>query len=108
MLKLVLCSVIFSDVMMSLPNNGAGSNLFFGSVPGTTGQLTTNDEFYTWLNQSLLAVLYKDAQCGNGICESPEEVPGVGRFGWYLLCIYARISRNVFVGSLNLLWKIHV
>ncbi len=68
--------------MASLPNNGAGSSLFHGNVPGTTGQLTTSDEFYTWLSQNVIAVLYKDAQCGNRICESPEEVPGVGRFGW--------------------------
>jgi hypothetical protein len=68
--------------MADLPTNGAGSSIFHGSVPGTTGMLTRNDEFYTWLRESVLSVLYQDAECGNGICESPEEVPGVGRFGW--------------------------
>lgn len=67
--------------MQSLPVNGAGSSIFHGNTPGTTGILTTQDEFYAWL-EGVLGVLYKDAECGNGVCEAPEEVPGVGRFGW--------------------------
>ena len=68
--------------MASLPTNGAGSSIFHGSTPGTNGLLSTNDQFYSWLSQNVMGVLFKDAECGNGICESPEEVPGVGRFGW--------------------------
>ena len=81
---LCACSVIFSNIMSSLPTGGEGSSIFHGSDPGATGLLNTNEDFYTWLNQSVLATLYVDAVCGNNICESPEEVPGVGRFGWSL------------------------
>ena len=75
--------------MASLPTRGAGSSIFHGSVPGAIGLLDTNDDFYNWLNSTLLAVLYQDAVCGDGVCQSPEEVPGVGRFGW---CAVARRS----------------
>ena len=68
--------------MASLPTRGAGSSIFHGSVPGAIGLLDTNEDFCTWLNSTLLAVLYQDAVCGDGTCQSPEEVPGVGRFGW--------------------------
>ena len=76
-------SVIFSGIMASLPTGGAGSSIFHGSTPGTNGLLSSNDDFYNWLGQNVLSVLFQDAECGDGICESPEEVPGVGRFGWW-------------------------
>ena len=75
--------------MASLPTNGAGSSFAHGSTPGTNGLISSNDEFYGWLQQSVIGALFKDAQCGNRICESPEEVPGVGRFGWYVLLSFS-------------------
>jgi hypothetical protein len=69
--------------MASLPSNGAGSSFFNGGGPGSVGQLSTNEEFYAWLKSSVIDVLFQDAVCGDGVCDSPEEVPGVGRFGWY-------------------------
>ena len=32
----------------------------------------------------MLEIVWRqDAVCGDGVCSSPEETPGVGRFGWY-------------------------
>lgn len=75
-------SVILSNIMGSLPTISATS-FFNGGGPGSTGQLKTNADFYMWLNESVISLMFKDAICGDGICSSPEEVPGVGRFGWY-------------------------
>jgi hypothetical protein len=52
-------------------------------VSGAPGVLSSNEQFYSWINDNLISVIYKDAQCGNGICEFPEEVKGVGEYGWY-------------------------
>ena len=76
-----LVSVILSNVMGSLPVTQATS-FFNGGGPGSTGQLTTNDEFYSWLNDTVIRTMFQDAVCGDGVCSSPEEVPAVGRFGW--------------------------
>jgi hypothetical protein len=73
--------------MGSLPTLSATS-FFNGGGPGSTGQLTTNDDFYTWLNESIINHMFHDAVCGDGVCSSPEEVPGVGRFGW---CAFASL-----------------
>ncbi len=70
-------------MIASLPTNGQGFSVFKGGVPGAPGVLSSNEQFYSWLNDNLIGVIYKDAQCGNGICESPEEVKGVGEYGWY-------------------------
>jgi hypothetical protein len=67
--------------MGSLPIT-SGTSFFNGGGPGSTGQLTTNDDFYTWLNESIINLMFKDAVCGDRVCSSPEEFPGVGRFGW--------------------------
>ncbi len=75
-------SFLYSDIISSLPPNGRGYSFFQGDVPGAPGVLSTNEQFYSWLTDSLIGVIYKDAQCGNGICESPEEVKGVGDYGW--------------------------
>ena len=80
-LQLNSFSVITSAVMGSLPTISATS-FFNGGGPGSTGQLTTDSDFYTWFNETIIALMYQDAVCGDGVCSSPEEVPGVGRFGW--------------------------
>lgn len=82
-LTYLFCSFLYSDMIASLPTNGQGFSVFKGAVPGAPGVLSSNEQFYTWLNDNLIGVIYKDAQCGNGICEFPEEVKGVGEYGWY-------------------------
>jgi hypothetical protein len=68
--------------MALLPTNGAGASFFNNGGPGSVGQLSTNAEFYTWLKDSVIDILFQDSLCGDGVCNSPEEVAGVGRFGW--------------------------
>ena len=62
--------------------HGAGGP-FNGGGPGSTGLLSSNDEFFQWLNQSLISKVFVDAVCGDGHCDVPEETPAIGRFGWY-------------------------
>jgi hypothetical protein len=70
--------------MLSLPLSGSGlfSN---GGGPGSTGLLSSNENLLTWLGESVIPVLFQDAVCGDGKCESPEEEKGYGRFGWLVL-----------------------
>ncbi len=82
--KKFLGSVIMSNLMLSLPLSGSGlfSN---GGGPGSTGLLSSNENFLTWLGESVIPVIFQDAVCGDGKCESPEEEMGYGRFGWFVL-----------------------
>ncbi|CAI6000572.1 unnamed protein product, partial [Closterium sp. NIES-65] len=43
--------------------------------------MNSPDDFYTWLNDSIIQVVWKDPPCGNGICERPLEFEAFGRFG---------------------------
>ena len=67
--------------MGSLPVQG-GASFFNGGGAGSTGRLTTSADFYGWLNGSIINTLFQDAVCGDGVCNTPEEVAAVGRFGW--------------------------
>ncbi|CAI7891251.1 unnamed protein product [Closterium sp. NIES-53] len=53
--------------------------------PGVSGAVTNTlsgpEDFYTWLNDTILQVVWKDPPCGNGVCERPLEFPAFGRFG---------------------------
>jgi hypothetical protein len=43
---------------------------------------------------SLIDVAFADSKCGNGVCESPFEYPGFGRFGCEADCgKYKKTSR---------------
>ncbi len=70
-----------SSIMDSLPMHGAGGP-FNGGGPGSTGLLSSNEEFYQWLNESVISALFVDSVCGDGHCDVPDETPAVGRFGW--------------------------
>jgi hypothetical protein len=71
-----------SNIMSSIPTNGAQSSFLNGGGPGSTGILSTSEDFYTWLDRSVLSAVFQDEICGDGVCDSPEEQPGLGRFGW--------------------------
>ncbi|GJP51052.1 hypothetical protein CLOM_g10222 [Closterium sp. NIES-68] len=43
--------------------------------------MSSPDDFYTWINDSIIQVVWKDPICGNGICERPLEFEAFGRFG---------------------------
>ena len=70
-----------TPVLSSLPLNGAGTSFLNGGGPGSIGLLSKSDDLYQWISGQLVPVLFQDAVCGDGICQHPEEQPGVGRFG---------------------------
>ncbi|CAI5462639.1 unnamed protein product, partial [Closterium sp. Yama58-4] len=39
------------------------------------------DDFYNWLNTSIVQSLWTDPKCGTGECERPFQFPAFGRFG---------------------------
>ncbi|EKX32346.1 hypothetical protein GUITHDRAFT_121487 [Guillardia theta CCMP2712] len=54
---------------------------FMNSGVGATGYIRNNDDLYSWLQQSILPSVFQDPVCGDGVCDSPAEYPGFGRFG---------------------------
>ena len=44
------------------------------------GNIGSNLQFYDWMVQ-VVADVFADSVCGNGVCEPPLEYPAVGRFG---------------------------
>ena len=40
----------------------------------------SKDDVYAWMN-NLLATVWQDPVCGDGLCEAPFEYPSYGRFG---------------------------
>eukprot|EP00897_Mesotaenium_endlicherianum_P009263 jgi/Mesen1/8365/ME000464S07769 len=43
-------------------------------------------DIYSWLNDTIINTIYKDAECGDGVCSAPEEYPGFGTFGCQADC----------------------
>ncbi|CAI7792479.1 unnamed protein product [Closterium sp. NIES-53] len=39
------------------------------------------DDFYSWLNTSIVQSLWADPTCGDGSCDRPFQFPAFGRFG---------------------------
>eukprot|EP00897_Mesotaenium_endlicherianum_P009133 jgi/Mesen1/8248/ME000445S07401 len=50
-------------------------------LPDNTFLFQNADDIYSWINDTILQNIYRDPDCGNGICSYPEEFPGFGRFG---------------------------
>ena len=59
-----------------------------GDLPMETMALTSKDDFTTWFGEKLVNQVFTDSYCGNGVCESPDEYPGFGRFGCIADCGY--------------------
>ncbi|CAI5508736.1 unnamed protein product [Closterium sp. Naga37s-1] len=57
----------------------------------------SSSDFYTWLNNSIIQVIWSDPQCGDGTCTPPTEFPAVGRFGCAQDCGNARNVTTVTV-----------
>ena len=54
--------------------------------PGESGTVMKGkDSVYAWMEGNVWP-LWTDPVCGDGVCESPFEVPGYGRFGCFLDC----------------------
>ncbi|CAI5986314.1 unnamed protein product [Closterium sp. NIES-65] len=52
-----------------------GTNTFAGA-----------DDFYQWLNNSIIQTLWADFTCGDGTCNRPFQYPAFGRFGCQADC----------------------
>ncbi|CAI5484993.1 unnamed protein product [Closterium sp. Yama58-4] len=44
------------------------------------------DDFYSWLNTSIVQTLWADPTCGDGSCDRPFQFPAFGRFGCQADC----------------------
>ena len=44
-----------------------------GGVVGTLGG--GYDDYYTWFNEAILAQVFTPPECGDGVCDAPEEYP---------------------------------
>jgi hypothetical protein len=79
----ISCSVLIvqRDVEAAYQTEGALFYSVIGDLDLETAELTRADDFYDWLEGSLIDPIYEDPACGDGICDSPDEYPGFGRFG---------------------------
>ena len=106
----VRLSIIMTPILASLPLNGAGSSFLNGGGPGSVGLLSNSDDMFKWICGQLVPVLFQDAVCGDGICQEPEEQPGVGRFGCTADCgsfpANQKLTINVDVRALILPFRL--
>ena len=72
-------SSIINAVIEKLPTMGQGG--FQNTGPGSVGFLSSDADFYEWMDKALISQMFTDSVCGDGVCDSPEEYPGFGRFG---------------------------
>eukprot|EP00282_Hemiselmis_andersenii_P034297 CAMPEP_0169474338 /NCGR_PEP_ID=MMETSP1042-20121227/26204_1 /TAXON_ID=464988 /ORGANISM="Hemiselmis andersenii, Strain CCMP1180" /LENGTH=378 /DNA_ID=CAMNT_0009588363 /DNA_START=27 /DNA_END=1160 /DNA_ORIENTATION=- len=92
---LLYVTVIFlqRDILKAFSVEDSLLNALKGSLPnvnvdgytnadrGATGVLNDAEEFYEWFGVNVLNRVYVDEVCGDGLCESPNEYTGFGRFG---------------------------
>ncbi|CAI5509659.1 unnamed protein product [Closterium sp. Naga37s-1] len=52
-----------------------------GMSQDTTNTFSGADDFYQWLNNSIIQTLWADLTCGDGLCNYPLQYPAFGRFG---------------------------
>ncbi|EKX33173.1 hypothetical protein GUITHDRAFT_120654 [Guillardia theta CCMP2712] len=71
-------SSVIDLVGSSLPLLGNGG--YMNSGLGSTGFLSTSEDFYSWF-RGIAQVVFSDPVCGDGKCDGPDEFPGFGRFG---------------------------
>lgn len=55
-------------------------DLEFEEFGVTRQELTRGDDFYGFV-ENIVGRTFSDPACGDGVCESPDEFPGFGRFG---------------------------
>jgi hypothetical protein len=72
-------SSIINSLVDPLPKTGQGAFTLTG--PGTSGFLASERDVYDWMDGSLFSSAFSDPLCGDGVCDSPDEYPGFGRFG---------------------------
>eukprot|EP00960_Hanusia_phi_P077138 768654-Hanusia_phi.AAC.4 len=77
-------SSLLDFVIGDIPTYISGG--FMNSGVGATGYIRSPDDLYSWLQQSILHTAFQDPVCGDGVCDSPAEYPGFGRFGCIADC----------------------
>lgn len=70
-------SSIMNGVVKKIPNGG-GAGAFATTEDSL---LPTDDDFYAWMKEAVVGAFFRDTVCGDGICDTPEEYQGFGRFG---------------------------
>ena len=50
-----------------------------------------------WVDATLVDAIFQDAKCGHGICESPSEYPGFGRFGCAADCGKYKMTSRIML-----------
>ena len=59
-----------------------------------------------WVDTTLVDAIFQDAKCGNGICESPSEYPGFGRFKCAADCGKYKVTSRIMLHHHRLpLWR---
>ena len=72
-------------IVSDIYNAGVGSYGYTESKLGTINFLQSESQIVDWINSSILARVFVDAICGDGIC-SETEFPGFGRYGCIADC----------------------
>jgi len=72
-------SSIINMIVEKLPTMGQGG--FQNTGPGSVGFLSSSQDFYDWMDKAFISQMFTDPVCGDGVCDSPEEYAGFGRFG---------------------------
>ncbi|WIA39913.1 hypothetical protein OEZ86_013355 [Tetradesmus obliquus] len=71
-------------------------------LPGSD-TLQSTDDVYSWL-QNLLQNVWKDPNCGDGICEAPFEFAAFSRFGCKADCGRLSDIQNLTSGQVDIYW----
>ena len=70
----------FLNLLQStLPSQGSGG--YTNSDGGAVGVLQASKDFYSLFSGLIVQTIFSDPICGDGVCDSPDEFPGFGRFG---------------------------
>eukprot|EP00960_Hanusia_phi_P063281 765436-Hanusia_phi.AAC.4 len=76
----------------TLPDQGSGG--YTNSDGGAVGVLQNSQQFYSLFSDLIVQTIFSDPICGDGVCDSPDEFPGFGRFGCSQDCgPYRNITR---------------
>jgi len=80
---LLACFVLVAqrDVAQAFMIEGSMFVALMGDLDIEAAELTRSDDFYDWLKATSISRIFSDPACGDGVCDSPDEFPGFGRFG---------------------------
>ena len=103
-------TALLARLLNDLPETGMDG--YFREGAAAVGYVTEVEELYDWLQNIIVENIFTDPVCGDGICDSPKEYPGFGRFGCekdcgkYQKTTTLRVDLTTFVGSSPADWDI--